>query len=136
MNMGTDQSEKFELDGYTYTVHHPNANKLTKIAFWFFEAGGPTFANIYISLASGKTPDETEVPLADLFSHAFKVINEERREFILEFLAKHCEVDDKPLKTIYDEHFRGKFMHHKKWIIKSLKVMFGDFSLGSLQNLS
>jgi hypothetical protein len=139
--MSQMDGETLELDGHKYTVYMlpplASHDSLMDVAKMVGPALGPVF-DVFLSSATGNKKPLPEMELDTAFfsraaSALFGGIDKATLRRIIDQMAEVTHVDGKPLKPIFDAHFRGKLEAMYQWAGFAMKVQWGK-SLSALVN--
>jgi len=130
--MSQFNGETREIDGNKYTVYMlgpmVSHDLLVDLSKMVGPSLGPVLDVFANSLSSGKPTLENELN-ADFFTKAasslFASLDKVTLKNIINSMAEVTHVDGKPLKPIFEAHFRGKLQAMYKWLAFAMQAQWG-----------
>lgn len=129
-------SEKKEIDGNSYEVYMLPPMISQDLLMDVAKMVGPALGPVLDKFFNGGNPDVLNQELgADFFSRAastfFMGLDKKIMRDVIGAMSGVTEVDGKPLKNIFDIHFRGRLEVMYQWLMFGMKVQWGN-SLSAL----
>lgn len=134
--MGRTQKE-YRIDGESYRISHLGAREAHRIEIVVSNAlSGALPAMIALRQGAGRKMAPVEYASAINLSG----LSADDYIAICLALASQCEFSPEPgrwlpLDTHYDDHFAGRLMHHKMWLLEALRHNFPDFFARAVAHL-